>query len=73
MLGDYLSTDDVSAITGIPKGTLRYYRATNQGPESFTLGGSIGRRGRVVYRREAVDQWIAAQEQATRRGGGDAA
>lgn len=60
---EFMSTDQVSQETGINAGTLRYWRSTNQGPASFTLGK------RVVYRRSEVERWIAAQEQATRRGG----
>ncbi|RIU38542.1 helix-turn-helix transcriptional regulator [Mycobacteroides abscessus] len=60
---EIIGINEVSGITGLPTGTLRYYRATNQGPESFTLGR------RVVYRRSAVLSWIAAQEKATKRGG----
>ncbi|MGV0624971.1 helix-turn-helix transcriptional regulator [Mycolicibacter minnesotensis] len=61
-----IGTDEVSAMTKIPKGTLRYFRSTNQGPSSFTLGR------RVVYRQSEVERWIAEQERATRRGGGAA-
>lgn len=61
---EIITTDEVSRLTGIPKGTLRYFRSKDRGPESFTLGR------RVVYRRSAVERWIAEQEQATRRGGG---
>ena len=67
-----LDTKEVSAITGLPVGTLRYWRHADIGPASFTLGGAPGRRGRVVYRREEVERWIAEQEKATRRGGGAA-
>lgn len=67
MAGDeIISTIEVSQMTGLPKGTLRYFRSTNQGPASFTLGR------RVVYRLSEVQRWIAEQEQATRRGGGAA-
>lgn len=58
-----IGTADVSKQTNIPAGTLRYYRSTNQGPASFTLGR------RVVYRQSDVDRWIAEQEKSTRRGG----
>jgi hypothetical protein len=70
---DILNTKQVAELTGIPAATLRYWRHADIGPASFTLGGAPGRRGRVVYRREEVERWIAEQEKATRRGGGDAA
>lgn len=57
----------VAEMTGVPVGTLRYWRHADLGPASFTLGR------RVVYRREEILRWIAEQEAATRRGGGDAA
>lgn len=72
-MSEYLSTRQVADLTGLPVGTLRFWRSTNEGPESFTLGAAPGRRGRVVYRKESVERWLAAQEAATRRGGGDAA
>lgn len=66
-MAEYLSTGDVAAETGIPAATLRYWRHADTGPASFTLGR------RVVYRRSEVERWIAEQEQATRRGGGQCA
>lgn len=60
---EYMTTVQVSQETGINAGTLRYWRSTNQGPASFSLGK------RVVYRRSEVERWIAEQEAATRRGG----
>ncbi|ULP47344.1 helix-turn-helix transcriptional regulator [Mycolicibacter virginiensis] len=67
--GDLLHTKQVEQEYGINAGTLRFWRCTDQGPASFTLGP----RGRVVYRRSEIERWLAEQEQATRRGGGDAA
>lgn len=64
--GELVTVGQVSVLTGIPVGTLRYWRHANQGPPSFTLGK------RVLYRKASVVQWIADQEQATRRGGGAA-
>lgn len=64
---EILGTKQASEITQLPEGTLRYYRHTNQGPESFVLGR------RVMYRRSAIEQWIAEMEEATRRGGTQAA
>ena len=59
-----MTSADVSAELGIPVGTLRYYRASGQGPASFRLGG------RVRYRRPDVLAWVADQERNTRRGEG---
>ena len=60
---DILDSKQVSAMTGLPVGTLRYWRHANLGPASFSLGR------RVVYRRAEVERWIAEQEAATIRGG----
>lgn len=65
---ELLHAKQVEQDYGINAGTLRFWRCTNQGPASFTLG----RRGRVVYRRSEVERWIAEQEATTRRGGGAA-
>lgn len=62
---EIIDTATVSAMTGLPKPTLRYYRHKDEGPASFTLGR------RVVYRRSEVERWIAEREAATRRGGAD--
>jgi prophage regulatory protein len=54
---------DCEKYTGIPAGTWRYWAATDQGPASFRLGK------RRVWRASVVRAWVAAQEEATRRGG----
>lgn len=64
---EFLTTQRVSKITGVPVTTLRYWRHFGSGPASFTLGR------RVVYRRSEIERWIAEQEEATRRGGNGAA
>lgn len=64
---ELIGAKEVSDMTGVPVGTLRYCRHSNIGPASFTLGR------RVVYRREEVMRWILQRESATRRGGADAA
>lgn len=70
MEGDeILTTKQVCEAYPFNAGTLRFWRSTNQGPASFT----VGPRGRVVYRRSEIERWLAEQEAATRRGGGDAA
>jgi predicted DNA-binding transcriptional regulator AlpA len=61
---DFLTITEVSDDTGIPVATLRRYRAQNIGPESFRIAG----RG-VVYSRQSLDDWIAAQMASTVRGG----
>lgn len=67
-MSEYMTTAEVSAYTGIPAATLRYWRHVGgEGPASFSLG-----RRRVVYRRSTVDAWISDQETATTRGGGAA-
>lgn len=43
--------------------TMRYLRHKGEGPASFVVNG------RVVYRRSEVEAWLAAQEQASKRGG----
>lgn len=58
-----LSTSEVSEITGLSESTLRYYRATDQGPKS----GKLGRR--VFYRQADVSTWIEEQLEITARGG----
>lgn len=58
-----LSTSEVSEITGLSESTLRYFRATDQGPKS----GKLGRR--VVYKSEDVNTWIEEQLEITARGG----
>jgi predicted DNA-binding transcriptional regulator AlpA len=60
-----LTTKQVAEEYGFNEGTLRYWRHCNTGPASF----SLGKRGRVVYRRSNVEAWIEAQEAATSRGG----
>lgn len=60
---ELLTTAELADLLGIPVGTLRYYRSCGIGPASFRLAG------RVRYRRSDALAWVAAQEQATRRGG----
>ena len=60
---EIMYTNDVERVTGVPAGTLRFYRATDVGPRSFKRGR------RVVYRRSDVEEWIARQEANSVRGG----
>ena len=47
---------EVSELTGVPIGTLKYWRHCGVGPHSFKLGPK-----RVVYRKEDVMSWMQAQ------------
>ena len=60
---EIMTPKQVAELTGIPEGTLRYFRSSGIGPASFRL------QGRVRYRRVQVEAWIAEQEAATLRGG----
>ena len=60
---DFLSIAEVSEQTGIPLTTLRHYRAHDIGPESYRIAG------RVMYPRDSVERWIAAQMAESVRGG----
>lgn len=64
---EIIRVPEVARLTGAPAGTVRYWDHIGVGPPSFKM------QGRRVYRRGEVLRWIAAQEQASRRGGGDAA
>jgi predicted DNA-binding transcriptional regulator AlpA len=55
---ELLLAKQVSEMTGVPVGTLRYWRHSDIGPASFTLGR------RVVYRRDEVLRWISERENA---------
>lgn len=50
-----LRIEDVEALTGIPVGTLRHWRAIGQGPKSAKFGK------RIVYREGDVTAWVNAQ------------
>lgn len=54
-----LLIDEVAELLRTPANTLRYWRATNQGPPSFRLGR------RVAYFADDVDAWV--EEQAAAR------
>jgi len=58
-----IQAPEVSALTGAPEGTIRYWAHVGKGPRSFKLGR------RRVWRRSVVLAWIAEQEEATASGG----
>jgi predicted DNA-binding transcriptional regulator AlpA len=53
---------EVSEATGIPEGTLRYFRSVGKGPRSFKLGRA------VVYDEADVIAWIEEQREASQQG-----
>ena len=53
---------EVSVMTGIPQGTLRWMRSQGIGPEVIRIGS------RVYYDENAVDTWIKAHQES-RNGG----
>ncbi|MFF2506354.1 helix-turn-helix transcriptional regulator [Streptomyces sp. NPDC058067] len=59
----FLNVKDAGAYLGLSPHTLYVWRHRRQGPPSFRMGP----RGRVMYRREALDAWIREQEQADSR------
>lgn len=54
-----LTLAEVSERTRIPLATLRFYRATNAGPNLWKLGG------RVVAYEDDVEKWLNEQYEAT--------
>lgn len=60
----YLTTKQVSELTGIPEGTFRFWRHRGEGPRSHTLG-----RKRVVYPLSGLNEWLAAQASNNVSGG----
>lgn len=50
-----LRIEEVSALTGIPIPTLRFWRHQGTGPRSAKFGG------RIVYREHEVQAWIEEQ------------
>ncbi len=61
--GDLLTVHEAADYLGYKPNTLRTWRQFNSGPTSFK------RANRVVYRREDLDAWLAAQTATTMRGG----
>lgn len=55
--------EGASEITGVPVGTLRFWRATNQGPRSYVVGR------RLWYEVADLTAWLDGQKAGTVRGG----
>lgn len=62
-MGTRMSSKETAAYIPAPESTLRYWRACDEGPRSYTLGR------RCFYDREDVDAWIEEQKSETSRGG----
>lgn len=54
-----LTLEGVAERLGVATQTLRNWRMQGRGPTGFKVGR------RVMYRREAVEAWLAEQEAAT--------
>ncbi len=54
---DLLTIAEAAELLRAPVATLRYWRHRNTGPRSFRLGR------RVLYRRDDLHAWIAAQRE----------
>ncbi|MBV7699369.1 AlpA family transcriptional regulator [Streptomyces sp. TRM70350] len=63
----FLNVKGAAAYLGLSPHTLYVWRHRRQGPPSFRMGP----RGRVMYRRGALDAWIREQEQADSRSNPD--
>ncbi|MEU7169643.1 helix-turn-helix domain-containing protein [Streptomyces morookaense] len=59
----FLTVKEAAEYLGLSPHTLYVWRHRRQGPPSFRMGP----RGRVMYRREALDAWVREQEQADSR------
>lgn len=51
-----------SEITGVPVGTLRFWRATNQGPRSYVVGR------RLWFDVADLESWLDGQKAGSVRG-----
>lgn len=53
---DLLTVDELSEVLGVSEATLANWRAKKKGPAWVKVGR------RVLYRREAVAEWLKRQE-----------
>jgi DNA-binding transcriptional MerR regulator len=58
-----VKVEGASQITGVPVGTLRFWRATDQGPRSYVIGR------RLWYDVADLDAWLDEQKAQSARGG----
>jgi prophage regulatory protein len=59
MDSEYLSSNDLEALTGTKASTWRYWASIGEGPASFKLGR------RRVWKRATVLAWLEAQQSVT--------
>jgi predicted DNA-binding transcriptional regulator AlpA len=62
MPADLITTAEAAALLRVAPETLRYWRWRGEGPRSFRVGR------RVLYERDDILTWLAAQKTATGRG-----
>ena len=55
---EFLGAPELEEWTGIPQSNWRYFAMTGQGPASLKVGR------RRLWRRAAVEAWLAEQEKA---------
>jgi DNA-binding transcriptional MerR regulator len=60
---DRVKVEEASRITGVPVGTLRFWRATNQGPRSYVVGR------RLWFDVPDLEAWLDEQKVRSVRGG----
>lgn len=53
---ELMTSAEVASLIRVPAATLRYWRYIGIGPKSFKMGPR-----RVLYRRQDVQDWVAAQ------------
>ncbi|WUV79799.1 helix-turn-helix domain-containing protein [Streptomyces sp. NBC_01476] len=59
----YLNIRSAARYMGISENTLYVWRHRRQGPPSFRMGPG----GRVMYRRDLLEAWLAEQQDADSR------
>jgi hypothetical protein len=62
-VAERVKVEEASRITGVPVGTLRFWRATDQGPRSYVVGR------RLWYDVADLESWLADQKARSVRGG----
>ena len=59
----FLNVENTATYLGISMNTLYVWRHRRQGPPSFRMGTG----GRVMYRRDQLEAWLAEQQEADSR------